>query len=243
MTDHASTLQQNLLDAARLRALTRLHLGVAHDLRAPLNAIALNLANLKHALTEAAELPEREEHRHTVELMEEELRRLQRSVEALLQQTEPSAEGAETMDVRSLLADLELLVRPQARQQRLRLEVELPGEPATVAARRDRVQQAILSLLVNAVEATPRDGVVTVELRALPDWVEVTVRDTGPGIPEDLRGRLFEGGPGSGLGLVVARAAAEDGGGTLELLRTGPEGSEFRFRLPRAKGAALGHRA
>ncbi|HSN55468.1 MAG TPA: HAMP domain-containing sensor histidine kinase [Candidatus Sulfomarinibacteraceae bacterium] len=243
MTDHASTLHQHLLDAARLRALTRLHLGVAHDLRAPLNAIALNLANLKHALAEAAELPEREEHRYTVELMEEELRRLQRSVEALLQQTEPSAEGAETMDVRSLLADLELLVRPQARQQRLRLEVELPGEPATVVARRDRVQQAILSLLVNAVEATPRDGVVTVELQVVPDWVEVTVRDTGAGIPEDLRDRLFEGGPGSGLGLVVARAAAEDGGGTLELVGTGLEGSEFRLRLPRAKGAALGHRA
>jgi signal transduction histidine kinase len=147
------------------------------------------------------------------------------------------------MDVRALLADLELLVRPQARQQRLRLEVELPGEPARVVARRDRVQQAILSLLVNAVEATPRDGVVTVELRVVPDWVEVSVRDTGAGVPEDLRGRLFEGGPGSGLGLVVARAAAEDGSGTLELVRTGPEGSEFRLRLPRAEGATGGHRA
>jgi signal transduction histidine kinase len=241
-------LQRSLLDAARLRGLTRLYLGVAHDLRAPLNAIALNLANLQHSLGEAADLPNQEEHCRTVELIEHELDRLQRSVEALLRQTEPINEEREEFDLRELVENLELLVGPQAHQQRLDLEVTVPREEVNVFAQKDWVHQGLLNLVVNAFDATAEGGRVTVEVKTDLEWNTVIVTDTGSGIPGEVVPYLFKmytttKSSGSGIGLFVARSAIEACGGTLDLARTGPDGTAFRIRLPRAEGRALGDEA
>lgn len=237
-------LQQNLLDAARLRGLTRLYLGVAHDLRAPLNAIALNLANLKHSLTEADELASRQQDLRTFEIIEEEFHRLQRSVEALLQQTEPARDDEEEFDLRELIEKIERLVRPQARQQRLALEVTVPGDRAVIRAQSDWVRQAVLNLIVNAFDATPEGGRVTLEVDVKPDVIEVIISDTGSGIPDSVATRLFEmyastKSSGSGIGLFVARTAVEACGGSLELVRTGTEGTAFRIRLPKVEGNGI----
>lgn len=246
--ERVRALEQNLLDAARLRGITRLYLGVAHDLRAPINAITLNLANIKDSLMELTEVPRLAEHRQTIEMLEDELRRLQRAVESLLAQTAPMSPDPETFDVRRVIEDLKFLLAAQARQQRLRLEVSLPRESAAVTARRDSIKQAVLNLVVNAFDATPKTGRVAIEVQRDDGWVKVTVSDTGSGVPDDIVSRLFEmhatsKRDGTGIGLHVARTAVEAAGGSLRLVDTGPEGTTFEILLPEAREVFLGHQA
>lgn len=238
------------LETARLRAMARLSLGIAHDLRAPINAVVLNLANLKHALAEfdqAAFRPDR--HVETIEMLEDELRRLQRAVETLLSQTVPFSADPSEFSVVDVVQELEFLLRAQARQLHLDLEIATDRALPQVRAPRDWIKQAILNLVVNAFEATPRGGQVAIETRGGDgDRVEITVSDTGSGIPSSVVPRIFTmhvSGQrhGSGIGLATARAAVEAARGSLNLVRTGPDGTEFVIRLPAVGGGAVGQSA
>jgi len=232
-----------LLEAARLRSLARLHSGFEHDLRASLNALRLNLVNLKDTLHE--ERVAEEEHVRTIEMVEDELLRLQRAVESLLGQTAPLGTGTSTFDVRDLLEELEFLLHGQARQLRLELEVSVPTEPALVTASRDSIKQAILNVVVNAFDAASERGRVDLKVVALPESVEVLIADSGAGIPESISPRLFEmhattRASGGAIGLFVARSAVESAGGTLQMVRTAPGETVFSIRLPAAEGDWVG---
>jgi two-component system sensor histidine kinase HydH len=233
-------LEQTLLEAARLRALTRLSLGIAHDLRAPMNAIALNLVNLKDGLADSG-WSEADEHRKIIEMLEGELRRLQRSVETLLMQTSPVRMEAEVFSVGEVIDEIKGLMQAQARQKHLVLEVVANAGQIAVRAHRDWIKQAIINLVVNALDATPRGGTVVIEATANDDSAVVTVRDTGPGIPRHIAERLFDRAAttkprGVGIGLAVARAAVEAAGGRLDLLRSNDRGACFEIRIPLEHG-------
>jgi signal transduction histidine kinase len=99
----------------------------------------------------------------------------------------------------------------------------------------------MLNVLQNAVQYTPSGGAVAIDLRREPTAVSVRVSDTGPGIPDGDRERIFDRfvqldpsrrGQGTGLGLPIARWIAEAHHGTLELERSGPEGTTFCVSLP-----------
>jgi signal transduction histidine kinase len=242
--DHVRSLRRNLLDAARQRGLTRLYLGVAHDLRAPINAIVLNLTNLKDSLIEDDGDSGREQ-LQTIEMVEDELLRLQRAVESLLGQTAPFATEPSTFDVRDVIEELEFLFRAQARQQRVDLAMVKSREPAMVNAPRDAIKQAVLNVVVNAFDAASEQARVEVDVIPAPPWVDIVVSDSGTGILDEIAPRLFEmhattKESGSGIGLYVARASVQAAGGSLELVRTGPDGTVFKIRLPMAKGDLVG---
>ncbi|MEE4273695.1 MAG: HAMP domain-containing sensor histidine kinase [Thermoanaerobaculales bacterium] len=233
-------LEQSLLEAARLRALTRLSLGIAHDLRAPMNAIALNLVNLKDGLVDSG-WSGADEHGEVIEMLEDELRRLQRSVETLLMQTTPVRMEAEVFSVGDVIDEITGLMQAQARQNYLTLKVVATAGQISVRAHRDWIKQAIINLVVNALDATPKGGTVAIEAAGDDDWAVITVSDTGPGIPRHIAERLFERAAttkprGVGIGLAMARAAVEAAGGRLELIRSDESGACFEIRLPLKHG-------
>ena len=112
-----------------------------------------------------------------------------------------------------------------------------------VEADAEQVRQILINLALNALDAMPTGGVLRVELeKSAVEW-KLRVRDSGPGISESVRTRLFE--PfvtdkvtGVGLGLVVSRRFAEAHGGTLQVLAGGP-GACFELRVPCRRGAAV----
>jgi signal transduction histidine kinase len=239
--DLLHAIETDLRMAAQLRALTRLYRGVAHDLRAPLNAMVLNLELLRRSLDPAN--PRREDlearQQRWVAIIEQELQRLRRALDVLLAQTAPPSEKAEAFDLRGVLEEIHALLHPQARQQRIEVEVQVPGESVTVVAHRDQVKQATLNIAINALEAMPEGGRLAMSLALDTDRAEVRISDTGPGIPPALQDRIFDmhfttKESGTGIGLYVARSMFEAQGGTVRTASCSPEGTTFELTLPRA---------
>jgi signal transduction histidine kinase len=207
--------------------------------------MVLNLELLKQSLStpasERAETPERLGGR--VQIVEQELARLGRSLEMLLSQTAPVRMQAERFDLRELLREIESLMGAQARQQQVALHVETPPETVDVVGHRDLLKQAMLNLAINALEAMPDRGALTMSLQTAGETARVSVRDTGPGIPEAIRDRIFEmhvttKASGTGIGLHVARTVVESDGGSLLLISTGDAGTIFEMALPLAPEGA-----
>jgi two-component system, cell cycle sensor histidine kinase PleC len=146
------------------------------------------------------------------------------------------------IDLGPLVADAVEMVSPLAEAKSLSLSVE----PFELAVKADhlRLTQVLTNLLSNAVKATPAEGSVTVSALQSSDWVEITVADTGGGIPSDEQAAVFENytqgsdrsrGDGTGLGLPLSRRLIELMQGELDLVESTPLGSTFRIRIPAAR--------
>jgi two-component system NtrC family sensor kinase len=133
------------------------------------------------------------------------------------------------------------LVQHQCELAQIGLIRELDDQLPEISADPSQVQQVLVVLMVNAVEAMGKGGSITVRTNAMPDaqGVSITLKDTGPGIPEEIQERIFE--PffstkddqhRTGLGLAVARGIVERHGGTLGLRSRPGEGAEFTVHLP-----------
>jgi len=230
-------LETDLLLASQLRALTRVYSAVTHDLKAPLNAMVLNLDLLQSALRRGEGALEAEQSEEYLGVLREELERLDRSLLVLLAETTPAGRGREEFDARAVVEEIERLLLPQARLQHVALEARLPGTALRIAGQRDRLKQAILNVAINALEAMSDGGALELRLEALPEHAEVLIIDNGPGIPENLRQRIFDmhfttKTSGTGIGLYVARSIVEAHGGEISVGSAPGRGSEFRLRVP-----------
>lgn len=237
--DLLQAIETDLRLAAQLRALMRVYRGVAHDLRAPLNAMVLNLELLKRSVDPATpprpEMPEKQQ--RWIVVIEQEIQRLRRALDVLLAQTAPSAEKPERFDLRDVIDEIQALLYPQARQQQVELVVDVPESSVPVMAHRDQVKQAILNIAINALEVMPDGGKLGLALENDASTSRLRVSDTGPGIPSDLADRIFDmhfttKQSGTGIGLYVARSMFEAQGGTVQTASTGPAGTTFLLTLP-----------
>jgi signal transduction histidine kinase len=236
---HVSPADSLLRMVCQLRALQRVHRGMAHDLRGPLNAMVLNLELLRRSLDPAtpprADLAERQQ--RWLAVVEQELQRLRRSLDLLLAQMAPPPEGAERFDLRGVIEEIAALVLPQARHQQVAVATALPAEQLPIDAHRDPLRQATLNLAINALEAMPEGGELRLALEREPNLARILVSDTGRGIPAELIERIFEihfttKPAGTGLGLFVARSLLTAQGGALRTLASGPQGTTFELTLP-----------
>lgn len=209
---------------------------VAHDLRSPLSVAILNASLLRQA-----ELPP-EERTRALERVDRALAGMRRMIESLLDVARMEA-GAIKLDVRitpvaALLAEACELVQPAAAARSVSLVPEA-DERLRVRADRDRSIQVLANLIDNAVRHSPEGGRVRVFARAAGDRTLFCVEDQGAGVPEELRGHIFqrfwqrEGGPrqGAGLGLAIARGLVELHGGRIWVDSAETGGARFHFTL------------
>jgi signal transduction histidine kinase len=247
--DLLQAIETDLRLAAQLRALMRVYRGVAHDLRAPLNAMVLNLELLRRSLDPSAppreDMPQKQQ--RWVGVIEQELQRLRRAMDVLLAQTAPASEKPERFDLRGVHEEIAELLYPQARQQQVELAVQVPEGEVPVVAYRDQIKQAVLNLAINGLEAMPEGGTLGLTLERLTlerigndgggDQAVLRVTDTAGGIPPEVAGRIFDmhfttKQSGTGIGLYVARSIFEAQGGSIGIEKTGPDGTAFRLTLP-----------
>jgi signal transduction histidine kinase len=228
--------QSRLLSAEKLASVGKLAAGVAHEIRSPLTAMKMWLFSIQEAVSGNPELE------HKLAIVAEEMARLERIIGNFLEFSRPPALKRRAQGIAGILDQTLELLGPRLKQEKTRVvrrgETGLPP----VMADAEQLKQVLINLLQNAVEATGPGGEVQVATAAERDgdgrpMVVVRVRDTGPGIPLEVQGRIFE--PfyttkdhGTGLGLCIAAQIMAQHEGLLVLESSSGRGTVFAVWTP-----------
>jgi signal transduction histidine kinase len=235
LTALLGALKERSVVRAQTAALAQLVSALAHEVKNPLGAIGLTVETLR-----AGASPRDQE---AIDVVASEVERLALLVDELrLVGGGPKRFVPERVLPGEAVASVLALLRRTFEHRGLTLETSAPKDAPRVLVDPRALKQALLNLLLNAIEASPRGGTVTVRVVAQGGRVRFEVEDQGPGVPEASRSRLFE--PfvttkegGTGLGLALARLVAREHAGSLELVPSA-RGARFALELPAAGGAA-----
>ena len=227
-------LESQIALARRLTAINSLTGRVAHEIKNPLNSIALRLEMLRARM--ATETPDADEQ---FAVLSSEVMRLDRVVRTFLDFNRPVELNPEPVNLAETAAEVLTFIQPEAAARGIRTFCERPAEATIIEADRDLLRQALLNIVVNAVDAMEHGGELTVRVERGDDTCAIVIADTGPGIPPDQLGKIFQlyyttRPQGSGIGLAMAFRAAQLHGGTIEVNSEMGQGTEFRVVLPLA---------
>jgi signal transduction histidine kinase len=219
---------------------------VSHDLANLLSGIVLSASSIYRNVPQTAEGQRIVNAADRIHLFATRMKRL---IGDLVDVTSISAGKlamrAARSDSRAVVAEALEIFRLLAEEKGISLESHIATEPLPVAFDHDRILQVLANLIANAIKFTPRGGRIRVRAELVAKDIEVSVSDTGPGIPEDQRAAVFErfwqasttGRKGLGLGLYIAKSLVEAHGGKIWFESQVGEGSTFHFTLPLASGA------
>ena len=229
-------IQEQLIRAERLAAIGQLAAGVSHEIDNPVGII------LGYAELLLADMAGEDSRRPDVEAIIAECRRCRRITGGLLGLARSGPVRRELVDVEDLVAGTVASLQPQKlfRGVSVRTAVAQPLPP--IQGDSDTIRQVLVNLMLNAAQAMVGEGALTLTLGLEKQQVVLRVEDNGPGIPEDLRGRIFDPffstkgtGQGTGLGLSVCRKLMEDHGGEISVEESPAGGACFRLAFPRAE--------
>ncbi len=232
-------MESQLDVASRLAAISRITGGVAHEIKNPLNAISLHLDLLRARLDGAEESLTSE-----IDILSREVRRLDRVVKTFLDFSRPVDVRLEEVDLTSLVREVADLMTPQAKLAHIELHFDAPsnGEITAIRGDEDMLKQAVLNLVTNALDAMQSGGRLQVSVARSADSVILEVADNGPGIPPELRQKVFQlyfttKSTGSGIGLAMTYRAVQLHNGTIDFSSVDGQGTTFRLQFP----AWVGH--
>ncbi|HWB95925.1 MAG TPA: ATP-binding protein, partial [Bryobacteraceae bacterium] len=225
-------ISRQLQTADRLSAISGITSGVAHEVKNPLNAIMmhLELARMKLSSGDADLGPQ-------MEIISREILRLDRVVKTFLDFTRPVELKLAEIPLDEFLNEIVELARPQAASANIRLALRLQTEGMSIRVDRDLVKQALLNILVNAIQAMPDGGDLTVDCSVDEDEAIIRISDTGPGIPPELREKIFQlyfttKKEGSGIGLAMTFRIVQLHDGSIDFTSEPGKGTTFILRLP-----------
>ncbi|QDU97369.1 two-component system sensor histidine kinase NtrB [Lignipirellula cremea] len=237
---HVRDVTQRTLMDQRLRRMERymglgsLAAGLHHEIKNPLSALSLHVQLLDEELQGSDTTPEIDE---MLGVLRSEVVRIAGVLEGFRNYASMSHLRRSEAVVGSLVEKLARLIGPQAKQQGVELKLDLPEPSATkFSVDAIRIEQLLLNLVLNALQVMPQGGVLTIAVKRRGDTLQLEVGDTGPGIPEDLRDKIFDPyfttrSDGNGMGLALCEKIVRQHNGSLEFT-TGPQGTVFVATLP-----------
>jgi signal transduction histidine kinase len=241
-------LRQSRDEVHRITALSAvgtLAAGIAHEVRNPLVAVRTFLELFPDRLNDPEFLG------NFGDLALSEIKRIERLISDMLSLARTHERTMEAVDLRTVVEPVARLVGPQAQQRNISLDLSLATRTPPIQGSAAQLEQVILNLVMNAIDASPDGGTVAIRLQptraAGGDLnVRLEVEDHGPGIPPDLRDAIFTPffttkDSGTGLGLAVAHQIVAEHGGGLSVCPTPGGGATFTVSLPTATPAE--HRA
>ncbi len=225
-------LGRELQTADRMAAISRISGGVAHEVKNPLNAILLHVEVAKSKLARGDS-----DIQPQMEIIGSEIIRLDRVVKTFLDFTRPVELNLATVPLQQFVDEIVELARPQASASKIRINVEQQVEGVEIRMDRDLLKQAVLNVVVNAMQAMPEGGELRFEAVSGEDTAEIRISDTGPGIPPELRDKIFRlyfttRKEGSGIGLAMAFRFVQLHDGTIDFTSEPGKGTTFSIRLP-----------
>ncbi len=225
-------LTRQLRRAEHFATMGQLTATMAHEIGTPLNAVSLHLQLLaRSAALTAAD-------RHRLGIIDQQIQRPVKTIHEFLAAARVEPRPRQRVDINVLIRNVTTLMGPALGAKGIVCDVRLAEPLAPIRADEHQIQQLLLNLLGNAVDAMPGGGHLRIETASGGGFVSLTVTDSGPGIPPELRERVFEpffttkGAAGTGLGLAVCRSIVEGHRGTIELASQPGPGATFVVRVP-----------
>jgi two-component system, NtrC family, sensor kinase len=233
LAQHKVQFESQLAEYEKYAALAQLALGAAHEINNPLLGI---LSHLELELRDAQGTEERTE----IEQCIEGTKRISQTIRGLLNYTRPDPLLLTRIHLSRLVDDTLTFLAHQPLFRGIKLVKNLPPELPEISADANQLSQILMNLLLNAAQASPDGGTITISADTLADSeaVEITVADTGSGIPADILPHVFEPffttkrGKGTGLGLSISQAYVRSHGGDIRLDSRPERGTTVRITLP-----------
>ncbi|HZT81452.1 MAG TPA: ATP-binding protein, partial [Gemmataceae bacterium] len=227
-------LEERMRRMERFLNLASLASGLQHEIKNPLTALSIHLQLLEEALSKGQPAEAVEE---LVEVLKAEVRRLNGVVESFRSFASLERLSFRPTNALDVVEKVIRLIRPQAEAQGVEVTTNDPGdELPLVSIDAEKFEQVALNLVINALEAMPDGGKLTVGVRVADGELRLSVRDSGPGIPPEVQRNLFQ--PyfstkdrGSGMGLALSEKLIGQHGGQIGY-RTGPSGTTFNVAIP-----------
>jgi len=229
--------RERVSQTEKLAAIGRLAAGVMHEINNPLATIAACAESM------AFESPPAEGGPEYLKIIESEVQRCKRIIDGLLDFSRPQPLQRQSLDVNTVVDRALFLLKHHGRFKQIKVESDLAKDLPLVHASAEQLIQVMIALLMNAADAMPQYGKVTIRTRVMqktgPQAVTIEVQDEGEGIPRSHMARIFEPfyttkepGRGTGLGLAVCYGIVAEHGGRIEVESEQDKGSTFRIILP-----------
>jgi signal transduction histidine kinase len=213
--------------------------GLAHEIRNPLSTLKVNLQLLSEDVRELGD-PEDDRIRRSVlriARMQDEVNRLRDILDDFIQFVGHHQLNLQSSDLNQQIDQLVDFYEPQALANQVRMFKQYSSEPLSCMIDRDLVKQALLNLFINAQQAMPEGGDLMIRTSRQGEWARVEITDTGIGMPEEIRSKIFDAyfsskKGGTGLGLAMTRRIIEEHHGNIEVHSEPGKGTCFVISLP-----------
>jgi len=226
----------------KLSTLGELAAVLAHEIKNPMNSIMINVETLRSTISEMSS-PEckaaSDRAIRYVNVIDGEMKRLAKVISGFLDLAAPQEPTRVKFNLNQVIHNLLDLMRLELKQKNVQIQLELDEHLPSFVGSPDQLKQSILNLVINAIQAMPEGGDIKIFTGHDTKTIFVRVRDTGPGIAEDILGNIFS--PyfttkeqGSGLGLAIVRRIVRESGGYVEVKSEVGVGTEFTLVFPRA---------
>ncbi len=244
-------IEQHLMKTEKLASLGTLAAGIAHEINNPLTAIATCAEALLERSKEERlrRLKEFEDFPEYLEIIHKEIFRCKEILQSVLEFVRPSGSVFREIDINEVIKEVMLLVKWKAKDLRHNIELKLEDKLPKIYGSPGGLRQVFLNIILNSLYFTPEGGTITVttqidqildhRLRGNSLPVNITISDTGPGIPEDIKNRIFDPffttkpvGEGTGLGLAICHRIVEEHGGVIDVESTVNKGTTVTIKLP-----------
>ena len=221
--------QAMLVQQEKQAAFGLLAAGIAHEVGNPLAAISSLVQLLNRRNIEG-------ETREKLSLVDDQLRRIQRTLRELVDFSRPAVNEQTRCDIHAMIDAALNIAKYYKRKKGKTIVTRYVENVPMLMIVRDQLVQVFLNLILNAMDATEEGGTIEIQTSREDFWLRIDFRDDGQGVPEHLQARIFRPyfttkATGTGLGLFVSRNIVEQNGGRIELTKTSPEGTTFSVYL------------
>jgi len=228
LIDTIKAAQENLVRTEKLYALGEFSAGVAHEIKNPLTSIKMLMQTIKHK----GQAPSNRD----IEIIEGEIDRIDNIVKAFLAFARPEKVEKTDVNINDVLEEVITITRPKMERYSIHLQQSLSPLPL-INGNHDALKQVFLNIVLNAIQAMDRGGMLYVETSVNGKFLSVVIRDTGVGIPEKDLKKVFN--PffttkedGTGMGLAIAHNIVNDHAGRIDIASAPGKGTTVKVVFP-----------